>query len=54
MTVALPHLVFIATLGLAAWIAWPFLTDRHDWPLMGAQAVLLGLLTGGVLTVVIP
>lgn len=52
--IALPHLIFICTIGLAAWIAWPFLTDRDDFPLMTGQAVMLGLLTGGVLTVVIP
>lgn len=52
--IALPHLIFICTLGLAAWIAWPLLTDRNDFLLMTAQAVMLGLLTGGVLTAVIP
>lgn len=52
--IALPHLVFVVTLAVAVWIAFPLLTDRDDSPLVYAQVVLLGLLTGGILTVVIP
>lgn len=52
--IALPHLVFAGSIGLAALAAWPLLTDPNDRPLQYAQAVILGLLTGFVLSVVIP
>lgn len=52
--IAWPHLVFAGSIWAAALVAWPFLTDRKDSPLMYAQAVLLGLLTAVVLHVVIP
>ena len=52
--IALPHLIFITVLMVAAWIALPLLTDRDDTPLMFGQTIILGLLTGGILTVVLP
>lgn len=52
--IAAPHIVFATTIGLSALAAWPFLTDRDDFPLMLAQAVLLGLIAGFVLSVVLP
>ena len=52
--IALPHLIFIAVLMVAAWIAFPLLTDRDDTPLMFGQTIMLGLLTGGILTAVLP
>ena len=52
--IAAPHLIFVAVLMVAAWIAFPLLTDRDDTPLMFGQTIVLGLLTGGILTAVLP
>lgn len=40
---ALPHLVFLTVLFVAAVLAWMFDVDRHDTPLLVAGTVIAGI-----------